>query len=967
MEHIEQAAREEMLERVLDSASIDEAAATIEAQLPPEAITPELLAEVRSTLLVRAYSSQPEAQQQATLRGMLFSARSAPASVAAATDIYGLWLARSNFSKVEPDLLRVAAWAYHWSQDGLGRARALVNLADALFVRDRFEEAKQATLEAEALFEAYGLLAGVVRSRLVRANVLYELQQPNEAIALYGSLVDMIDPNTAEGNDLSRYIEALNGLAMTAEDLQDDFDGATAYFQQALELLPRTEWQAAPAFRLYLNQGWLQMRLGRHGDARRFFDRAEEWLHTGIAQEWLTPADEYDLRLAQITLALLLDDRGRADTYLQSLRRLESKGEHSPKQLAEVTRFTALLSSSSEDALVLLSDAAQQFEQLGTPLLAVACWSELAERAFITQDEQRARQALSYAHILLGSWQAPRRLLELERIAAQYDEQVPSSERESVAHRLANTQDYLGCAGVWESLGAGYERSKQPAAAYRAYLAAIEAAEQARGLVRLGVHSLLLLAARRRAYERAVVLAPGPEEALQIGERARAQVLLDELNNAAVWRLLDRAELAQIRAAYERFTYERARLSLHETRVRRPGLDSEVTNDGVQSGEAHQAERAYFAALEQLQVDKLPELGWVIGKANTLHEICSTLPPTSLLASYTLVDLPDSSEQELWVTTLASNGVVQTKQAQRRGSWKLFQRSWAGNPLMNGNLALPDSEAQSPLTELYAAFIAPIQRQLEQAQYFIVALDERLPLYPLHAAYNGNGSYLVEQVSVSYIPSGSVLTTLRRRHQNRVVGGDALLVGWDALGYGGGFPVLREVQAGLGELAELFGSDPWYGPLETDELLRRAGNAPLIHIHCHGEFPTAGSPRFANLLLGPQRLYADDLYRATMPAHLLFLNACHVGQHGQGLQGFVSAALVSGASAVVAAMWQVQESVGRRFAGLFYSHWRAGATNAQATQAAQRALIAEHIPPGFWAAFHLVGLPDLEWPFRSHS
>ena len=185
-----------------------------------------------------------------------------------------------------------------------------------------------------------------------------------------------------------------------------------------------------------------------------------------------------------------------------------------------------------------------------------------------------------------------------------------------------------------------------------------------------------------------------------------------------------------------------------------------------------------------------------------------------------------------------------------------------------------------------------------------------------------------------------------------------LLAGWDAAD--SDLDTLVDVPAGLDELAALLTVSAWHGPYTPEQLCAQMTQAAVAHLSYHGEFPVGGSPRFANLVIGNQRLYADELYRAELQADLIFLNACDSGQHGEGLQGLVSAALVAGASAVIATMWKVQPKIGRKLPLRFYTHWRAGLTCAEALRQAQLDFIKES--PVFWAPYYLTGLSAIPLP-----
>ncbi|MEI6179626.1 MAG: CHAT domain-containing protein [Chloroflexales bacterium] len=922
--------------------TLDDVAQTLEAQLPQAAVTEHLLERVRWELR--------NGDEHEVLRGMLVSARHAPATMASATAIYGMWLARKHVRHVSLDLLRVAAWAAHWAGNEVGRARALVNLASALYVRDQFVTAQQSARAAVNLFMQEEDITGIIKGRLVLANVAYELQQPEAAATLCHDLLGLV----AMADDAyapEQHVDILINLGLVAEDLQDAFELARTTYAEAEALLPQIPQPMACRFRLRLNQGYLALRLGQHADARYAFDQAEQALTTGLPAGNLTSADTYDLRLAQIQQALLLGDRTRARSILGQLQTLHDQGEKSPKQQAEIDALAATLSDDPSAAQRLFQQAMSSFHTLTLGLLELNCTLQLAEWAFQSRRVSLAQDALAQARQLLAERTVPRRLLEIRRIAAQYDPSMSLAEREAVAQDLEQVKAYLGAVAVWDAIGRRHELAKNLVAATAAYGHAITLAEQARGMVRLSLNSLQLLSARRRAYDRALALASDPQAAFTISEQARAQVLLDEMSNAGLWRLLAQADLDEIRAAYTQMTYEQARTSLRTPRAHQAELRDEPTPEA----ELHAAERTYFAALERIQVAKLPQAGWIAGTAQPTASIQAALPPDSLLAAYTLV--AGHRGPELWLSTLSAQGETQTRCIANAARWKGFVKQWPTGGLLDGNVS-DHRAAQTALNELYAIGIDPLHEQLTNIRHVIIALDERMPLLPLHAAYDH--TYLIERLAVSYTPSGSALALLHKRHQGRTPGGDVLLAGWDAAD--SDLDTLVDIPVGLDELATLLNVPAWHGPHTPEALATRMAEAAVAHLSYHGVFPVGGSPRFANLVIGAERFYADELYRAKLQAALLFLNACDSGQHGEGLQGLVSAALVAGASAVIATMWKVQPKFGRTFPQRFYTHWQAGLTCVEALRQAQMECV--KASPVTWAPYYLTGLPAITLPGR---
>ncbi len=932
--------------------TLDEVASTLEAQFPPEALDQEILSALRVRL-------REEKDQALVVRGMLVGARVAPLGTASALDIYGMWLNRANLPQMDLNLLRVAAWAYRWAGDEQGRAIALVNLAQGLFVRDDFALAFETAQTALHYFMHAEHQPGIEKAKLIQAGVLIEQQQFSPADALFAELQAMIDPLSDDPYDILRYMEHLNARGFAHENLRDEFALARRFYHEATTLLPRVENQRllpSIAFRLSFNQGILEQRLGRHAEARRYFEEAERWLGAGIELNQLTLADRYDLRQAQVLLALLLDDRPLALLLFADLEAIIQAGGASSKQHAERDRFHALLTDEPEKVAQLLRQAMNRFEALGANLLALVCCTQLAERAYEWGDSALAATMLAQAQQFLAAHPVPRRQLELRRIVAQHDSTVPLPERVATAQALEEAGDFVGAAALWEAVGRAYEQTKALVAAREAYGHALAATAQAHGMVRLSLYTLRLGAARRRAAERSFVLAPDEPTAFAVSEQLRAQALLDELSNAGLWRLLDHEDLREIKQAYEQLSYVQASLSLREVRGRRPVLADSPGVAAPTATRRQQAEAAYFAALQRIHDAKATRAGWITGQAATLAAIQAALPPNTLLLAPLRVG--NGEAQELWATLIGNHGPPERLLLARKSDWKGLSQRWPEAEAIAKAMLASKAEADTLLLSLYRIFLAPFEERLATAQGLIIAFDEGLPLYPLHAAFD-SVHYLLERMPVSYVPSGTVLTLLRQRQLERERANERWVLGYDARGETH-YPQLKGVTEELVRLSELSGGTQVHGPFTPDEILARSNNARSIHLMAHGEFPAHGSGRFAQLITGPRRLYADDLYRTALHADLLFLDACHSGQVGPGLQGFSGAALVSGASAVIAAMWQVEYRTARALVRSFYQHWRNGLPCASALCRAQSDL-ARQRPPGEWAHFYLTGIPDGAW------
>ena len=951
---------DELLAAITDpDRSIDDIAQLIDAYLPPDKIDENLLLAVRSKLINQ--------DQRFVLRGMLFGARLSPQGVASTWDVYGMWLTRVNPPEIDIELLRVAGWAYRWANDELGRARALINLADGLFVRDKFDEAIQAAQEAQAIFDKKGLTAGSRKTRAVQANSFMELQKPIEAAQFYDEVEIFLNPHNTKSEDAEFFVEMRLSRGFFEEHVRDDFEAARRDYMAAYAALPRTNHHVGGRFRYHFNLALLELRLGRFSEARSNFDQAEVALAEGLNLDLLTKQDEYDLYQGQIVLSLLLDDKLRARHFLV---RLDGNSKSlSAKQKAEAARFRALVApikqkdsdtSHEEHPITLLDQAIQGFAEVGAQLNQIICLTEKARIAFESKGLlQTAQAALDEARELLTQSENYVRKLELDYIAAQYDPRLSLEQKQEIAENLMQIDRPLEAIAVWSAIGQLHLQRGDRNAARAAYQNALQNAQSARSRVRMTLSALRLQQNWHKDFARAFALADDPFEAWQISERSHAQILIDEINNLGIWRLLERHEQQELRQAYQAYVYQQAKINALEIR-------SHISKDRSKSefdanvSSLRAAEQAYFDALERIEASKQRQLGWVTGQIASLTQVQARLKPKTLFVMYSLV--PDSDDNELWATLLTHSGAPKKIRLAdsmefraNTKNWYDLSKAWA-NP--KENAALPASEkVNNALADLYLAFIEKLESELAEVEHLIIARDETMDLYPIHAVFDQD-NYLIERMSVSYVPSGSALVLLQQRHDQRHQPVRRWFAGWNAQG-DAQFPPIKGADENLAQLGRIAHAEVAHGPFTPSTLLEYMSTASLVHLLCHGEFYQDRHPRFAELVIGHQHLLADDLYRADLPVDLLFLDACHSGKVSFGLQGFVGAALVAGASSVISAMWQVEFKESRPIIERFYQYWMSGLTISESLRRAQIEVCTKN--PLMWAHFYVTGLADLTY------
>jgi CHAT domain-containing protein len=323
--------------------------------------------------------------------------------------------------------------------------------------------------------------------------------------------------------------------------------------------------------------------------------------------------------------------------------------------------------------------------------------------------------------------------------------------------------------------------------------------------------------------------------------------------------------------------------------------------------------------------------------------------------------------------------------------------------------------------DLYDRLLKPIESDLQRAKAVYIAPDSILHYLPFEILGPGGKVLIDAPFSISYIPSASVLETLRRRPPPRADRLPLLVVadpvGWDAPKEPGG-PANREVLTDLfgetgpcsdlrfrplvhagGEalaLAGVYGLDP-AGP---EMLLREnATEARLraldlqrfryLHFATHGvlcDDGGASSLRSSLVLSAPAAgagttergedglLDVHEIFNLSLDTDLVTLSACQTGLGsevaGEGLVGLTQAFLYAGSRSVLVSLWSVEDRSTARFMKRFYRNLRNGMSRGEALQETKRWMLYEsydvdsygnqlrHVHPFYWAPFILIGSQD---------
>lgn len=272
--------------------------------------------------------------------------------------------------------------------------------------------------------------------------------------------------------------------------------------------------------------------------------------------------------------------------------------------------------------------------------------------------------------------------------------------------------------------------------------------------------------------------------------------------------------------------------------------------------------------------------------------------------------------------------------------------------------------------ELYEKLIAPLRGDIHHRRLIVVPHGE-LNYLPFAALRNPRTHrYLLEDYTLTYAPSASVLGFLRARETP--VEGKALVLGEPAEADPrlGPLPAARREAERVGWL---LGTRPLLGAKATEGRLDElAGTVDLLHIAAHGVYEPR-SPLFSRIALAPDsdhdgnlEVHEISLDLDLSGVNLVVLSACGTSRgersRGDEITSLTRAFLVAGSPGVISTLWDIDDEAAAVLMEELYRHLLAGASVADALRQAQLSLLhSGYRDPAFWAAFSLTGDPQGRW------
>lgn len=302
-------------------------------------------------------------------------------------------------------------------------------------------------------------------------------------------------------------------------------------------------------------------------------------------------------------------------------------------------------------------------------------------------------------------------------------------------------------------------------------------------------------------------------------------------------------------------------------------------------------------------------------------------------------------------------------------------------------LAARNLDVRSIAAEFFRQLVAPAWPALSGQTQLLIVPDGSLWDVPFQALVDDHGRYLIEDHTIAYAPSLTVLREMRqlRNQPSEVPPSERTLLVFADPDLGdthepATLEPLPEARREAESLQTLYGASAKIrvGTDARESTFKsEAGQFRILHLATHGVLNDV-NPMYSSLRLTPEhdgkedgQLEAREIMGMHLHADLAVLSACETGRGhiraGEGVMGLAWAFFVAGTPTTVVSLWNV-ESVNTSDLMLeFHRNLRtevlSGKNSLQTAQALRQAqlhlLRASHTShPFYWAGFSTVGVPD---------
>lgn len=490
---------------------------------------------------------------------------------------------------------------------------------------------------------------------------------------------------------------------------------------------------------------------------------------------------------------------------------------------------------------------------------------------------------------------------------------------------------------------------------------AIDAAEKSASALRLEERRSGFLADKWTAYTQLALLEQArgrTGEAFLVSERMRARQMLD---------LMSRGRVTMMTSTSKREQDLRARVAVLTSRLEsrepfQPGVrESRLSPEAADAtrSELDSAQKEYARLMVRIRESDPGQARLVSAEPRAWRDVASRLKSDEVLLEYLLTD----SASSVFVVsrdTIAAIDLHVTRQ--QITDLVEFARNSVDHPGPPANVLW-----QAPLRRLYSLLVRPAESKgmLKGKRTLLVAPHAELHFLSfasLMPDVSGN-RFLINRYQVTYTPSATAWVELGQRNARASANGVlALAPKVDRLP--GSRSEVLAIRRIYGRRATVrIGSDATVIALRT-----ALPNAGIVHLATFGVL-NKHNPLFSFVELAPRgsddgRLEVNEVFGLPLSGQLVILSACQTAlasgasadvPPGDDWVGLVQAFLQSGAGAVLATLWPVEDRATGELMEQFHQRLVTGMPAPSALAEAQRKVLSNPATanPRYWAAFSI--------------
>ncbi|MBW1296411.1 CHAT domain-containing protein [Aquimarina litoralis] len=275
---------------------------------------------------------------------------------------------------------------------------------------------------------------------------------------------------------------------------------------------------------------------------------------------------------------------------------------------------------------------------------------------------------------------------------------------------------------------------------------------------------------------------------------------------------------------------------------------------------------------------------------------------------------------------------------------------------------------------VYDLILKPFIKDLQQ-EHLIIMPDGPLHFVPFESLNTRDKTirYVIEDKSISYINSATLLANLKQQENNQEV-----------LAFAPSFEGTHEISANRNKLLPLIYNtreaasilNHFKGDLYQNEdaslqnFTSNMRDFDVIHLATHAFFNDV-NPEYSYLAFSDRGdenlLYVSDIYNTQVNANMVTLSACETGigklKKGEGFLSLSRSFFYAGASSITSTLWKVNDGSSSELMDMYYSYLSKGFSKNEALRKAKIDFISKHKDikfshPYYWSGFIVSGNTD---------